>query len=111
MRCVIESFAQYARHISKSYQYSVHFGRGGSPEPPGRLRSIAATRINTKQFERFVHQAYLIVSQTAWLNRGRKRDKLSALPQPAGEPGTPKVFASKELSRPATLQHSSEPTS
>jgi mRNA interferase RelE/StbE len=43
------------------------------------------------------------VSQTAWLNGGRKRDKLSALPQPVGEP--------RKLSRPARLQHSSDRTS
>jgi len=48
-----------------------------------------------------VCHAYLIVSQTAWLNGWRKRGKLSALPQPAGEP--------RKRSRPAKLQHLSEP--
>ena len=60
------------------------------------------------QFERFVRQANLILSQTAWLNGRRTRQKLSALPQPTDELRTPKVFASKEHSRSATLQHTSE---
>src|SRR5438874_13086553 len=43
MRRVIESFAQYARHCRNSSGGSREppgFERGGSPEPPWRLRSI-----------------------------------------------------------------------
>jgi Protein of unknown function (DUF433) len=60
-----------------------------------RPGSTASTRSFTKQFERVVRQAYLIVSQTAWLNGRRKSEKLPALPQPTDEPRTPKVFASR----------------
>jgi hypothetical protein len=34
----------------------------------------------TKHVEHFLPQAYLIVSQTTWLNAQRKREKLPALP-------------------------------
>ncbi len=52
--------------------------------------SQGAIELDPKQFERFVRQAYLIVSQTAWLNGPRKSEKLSALPQPTKR--TPKAF-------------------
>ena len=42
-------------------------------------RPSVSSRSSTKQFECFVRQAYLIISQRAWLNGRRKRDKLSLL--------------------------------
>src|ERR1700726_1087942 len=45
----------------------------------------------------------LVVSQTAWPNGQRKREKLLALPQPTDEP--------RKLSGSATLQHSGDPIS
>src|SRR5438874_2029429 len=80
-----------------------------SPMPATEIRQ-GARELDPKQFERFVRQAYLIISQRAWLNGPRKSEKLPALPQPRNELRTPKVFASKELSRSAALQHSSDPT-
>src|SRR5882724_1570920 len=81
--------------------------QGGSGEPPlPSTRTRHPTRqgargLDPKQFEGFVRQSYLIVSQAAWLNGLRKSEKLPALRQPTSRLRTPKVFASKELSRSA----------
>ena len=64
--------------------------------------SQGARELDSKQFGRFVRQAYLIVSRRAWLNGPRKSEKLPALPQPTNQ--------LRKLSRSATLQHSGDPT-
>ena len=80
--------------------------------------SAARTRLPpqekpAKQFERFLRQAYLIVSTNGMAKRTAQKRKAVGLA--AANERTPKVRQSDglvrgELSRSATLQHSSEPT-